>query len=64
MLPFDTPADDCYAKIRHILKVQGMPIGANDLLIAAHALSLDLILVTANVREFSRVPNLKLENWL
>jgi tRNA(fMet)-specific endonuclease VapC len=39
-------------------------IGQNDLLIAAHALALDVILVTDNVREFARVPNLKLENWL
>jgi tRNA(fMet)-specific endonuclease VapC len=41
-----------------------MPIGPNDLLIAAHALAMDLTLVTANTREFSRVPGLKLENWL
>ena len=64
ILPFTAPADDCYAEIRHNLKIQGTPIGANDLLIAAHALSLNLTLVTANVREFSRVPNLKIENWL
>jgi tRNA(fMet)-specific endonuclease VapC len=39
-------------------------MGPNDLLIAAHALSLDLTLITAKVREFSRVPSLKIENWL
>lgn len=64
ILPFTAPADDCYAEIRHNLKVQGTPIGGNDLLIASHALSLDLTLVTANIREFSRVSNLKVENWL
>ena len=64
ILPFNSPADRYYAETRHALKVQGTPIGANDLLIAAHALSLNLTLVTANVREFSLVPNLKVENWL
>ncbi|MEM8828298.1 MAG: type II toxin-antitoxin system VapC family toxin [Cyanobacteria bacterium P01_G01_bin.19] len=64
ILPFTPPADDCYAEIRHSLKIQGTPIGGNDLLIAAHALSLNLTVVTANIREFSRVPNLKVENWL
>lgn len=42
----------------------GRTIGPNDLLIAAHALALDLILVTANVEEFARVPRLAVENWL
>ncbi len=41
-----------------------MPIGPNDMLIAAQALEADLTVVTANVREFSRVPGLKVENWL
>ncbi|SJM89056.1 tRNA(fMet)-specific endonuclease VapC (fragment) [Crenothrix polyspora] len=40
-----------------------MPIGCHDLLIAAHAFSLNLIVVTANEREFSRIPDLKVENW-
>lgn len=61
---FDPPADDRYAEIRLELKRQGKPIGPNDLFIAAHALALDAILVTANEREFSRVPGLKVENWL
>lgn len=52
-----------YAEIRAFLKAQGTLIGANDMLIAAHARSLDLTLVTNNTREFHRVPNLKLENW-
>jgi tRNA(fMet)-specific endonuclease VapC len=46
------------------LERQGIPIGGNDLIIAVHALALDLILVTANVKEFSRVPDLRIENWL
>jgi len=53
-----------YAKIRTYLESQGTPISSNDLLIAAHALNLNLTVVTNNVREFSRVPNLKVENWL
>ncbi|MBE9035589.1 type II toxin-antitoxin system VapC family toxin [aff. Roholtiella sp. LEGE 12411] len=53
-----------YAKIRTYLESQGTPISSNDLLIAAHALNLNLTVVTNNVREFSRIPNLKLENWL
>lgn len=60
----EAPADRHYGKIRQQLTRQGMPIGANDLLIAAQALALDLTVVTANVREFSRVPGLKVENWL
>ena len=64
ILPFAAPADRYYAEIRQSLKIQGVPIGANDLLISAHALSLNLTLVTANVREFERVRNLKVENWL
>ncbi len=64
ILPLETPADHQYAAIRHHLTRQGTPIGSNDLLIAAHALSNNLTVVTANVREFSRVPGLKVENWL
>jgi tRNA(fMet)-specific endonuclease VapC len=52
-----------YAQIRGALKKRGTIIGANDLLIAAHARFLGLKLVTNNVREFSRVPGLKIENW-
>jgi len=61
---FDPPAGARYAEIRLELNRQGKPIGPNDLFIAAHALALDAILVTANEREFSRVPGLKIENWL
>ena len=52
-----------YAQIRAHLKVHGTMIGANDLLISAHARSLGLTLVTNNTREFGRVPKLKIENW-
>ena len=54
----------CYGEIRAKLEKQGLPIGANDTWIAAQALSHHLILVTDNVREFSRVENLNIENWL
>jgi len=64
ILPFDVPADFEYGRIRALLTAAGTPIGPVDFFIAAHALSLGLILVTANVREFSRVPGLVVENWL
>ncbi len=53
-----------YGEIRAILEQSGQPIGANDLWIAAHARSLDITLVSNNIKEFERVPELKLENWL
>jgi tRNA(fMet)-specific endonuclease VapC len=53
-----------YAEIRLHLEQRGRTIGFNDLLIAAHALALDLTLVIANVEEFARVLGLRLENWL
>ena len=58
------PADRIYGDIRWHLERAGSPIGANDLLIAAQALSDDSILVTDNTQEFERVPGLKIENWL
>ena len=58
------PADSRYAEIRLVLERQGKPIGQNDLFIAAQCLALDLTLVTDNEREFSRVPGLRIENWL
>jgi tRNA(fMet)-specific endonuclease VapC len=64
VLALDTPADLRYAELRCALERAGTPIGANDLLIAAHALALGCILVSANEREFRRVPDLTLENWL
>ncbi len=53
-----------YAQLRAQLKADGRPIGANDLWIAAQALAEQAILVTANTRKFSRVPDLRLQNWL
>ena len=61
---FDVPADETYAHVRVALEAKGTPIGANDLLIAAQALALDLTVVTDNTKEFRRVRGLKLENWL
>jgi tRNA(fMet)-specific endonuclease VapC len=62
--PFAAPADRIYGAIRADLERRGVPIGANDILIAAHALALGCILVTDNVREFSRIDGLAVENWL
>jgi tRNA(fMet)-specific endonuclease VapC len=53
-----------YSMLRNYLEKQGAPIGPNAMLIAAHALALDCTVITANDREFSRVPGLKVENWL
>ncbi len=63
ILDFDCGAADRYGEIRSGLESQGRPIGTNDLLIAAHALSCDKVLVTNNERGFSRVEGLKIENW-
>lgn len=68
VLPLEIPAFDAeaarhYGHIRTVLKRAGTPIGGNDLLIAAHALSLGLTLVTNNRREFDRVPGLACEEW-
>lgn len=62
--PFIEEADRHYARLRCALERQGIPIGQHDMLIAAHALALDATLVTANIREFARIDDLKLENWL
>ena len=64
VLPLDGDADKRYAELRTALERVGTPIGANDSLIAAHALSLGITLVTDNVGEFSRVSGLSVENWL
>jgi tRNA(fMet)-specific endonuclease VapC len=63
VIPFEVPADTIYAEIRDALTRSGQLIGPVDLFIAAHALALDLTLVTANTAEFSRVPGLRVENW-
>src|SRR6266542_7137416 len=64
ILPLEPGADYLYGDIRTALEKGGRPIGPNDLLIASQALALGLTLVTDNMREFERVPGLKLENWL
>ena len=53
-----------YGEIRTALESKGQTIGPLDMLIAAHALSLDLTIISNNIKEFSRVPNLKCENWV
>ena len=64
VLPWQEPADVTYGVLRSRLEKVGRPIGANDLLIAAQALTLDYILVTDNVKEFAPVKDLRRENWL
>ena len=64
ILSLDAPMDEAYAAIRTHLERAGIPIGGNDLLIAAQARSLGLTVITANVGEFSRVPDLPIETWL
>jgi tRNA(fMet)-specific endonuclease VapC len=62
-LPFDDAAALIYGKVRAELETKGTPIGPNDLLIAAIALANQLTLVSGNVREFSRVSGLRIEDW-
>ena len=64
ILPIEVPVDVHYAQIRAALEATGNPIGPNDLIVAAHARACDLVLVTHNESEFSRVPGLRIENWL
>jgi tRNA(fMet)-specific endonuclease VapC len=63
IMPFDDRAACCYGEIRAHLEKNGKVIGPLDLIIAAHARCLNAVLVTHNVKEFSRVPKLKVENW-
>ena len=64
VLPFETPADTAYGALRTRLEQAGTPIGGNDLLIAAQALTLGYTIVTDNEREFARIDGLPRENWL
>ena len=64
VMPVNAPVDRIYGNIRSRLERAGKPIGDYDLLIAAHALALDCILVTDDEDEFRRVPGLSVENWL
>jgi tRNA(fMet)-specific endonuclease VapC len=62
-LDFDLRAAAAYGRVRAQLEAGGTPIGPNDMLIAAHALSRGLTVVTDNTAEFGRVKGLKVENW-
>lgn len=64
VLPFDTEAAAHYGDIRASLERQGTPIGAYDMMIAAHARAHGLVVVTNNTREFTRVDGLRVEDWL
>jgi tRNA(fMet)-specific endonuclease VapC len=64
VLPFEAPADNVYGLIRTRLEQIGRPIGGNDLLIAAQAVTLGYTIVTDNEREFARIDGLLRENWL
>lgn len=63
VVSFDEQAAGVYGNIRATLEKAGTPIGAMDMLIAAHAVSLGLPLVTNNIREFSRIPGLTILDW-
>jgi tRNA(fMet)-specific endonuclease VapC len=64
VLVLEAPVDTVYGELRARLEHAGQPMGANDLLIAAHAVALGHTVVTDNEREFSRIDNLQVENWL
>lgn len=64
ILSYGDDAAKQYGSLRAFLEKQGTPIGSLDMLIAAHALSIDCILVTNNEKEFIRIPNLKIDNWV
>lgn len=64
VIPFDDKAAAHYGQIAAYLQQKGTPIGTMDMLIAAHARSQGLTVVTNNVRDFGRVPDLKIENWI
>ncbi len=63
ILPFDASAAETYGRVRTALEIAGTPIGPLDTLIASHALSLDVPIVTNNQREFRRVSGLRVEHW-
>ena len=62
--PLPINVSEFYGPLRYDLNQRGLPISANDMWIAAHALAEDAVLVTNNIREFSRIANLKVENWM
>lgn len=64
VIDFDAHAALIYGRVRDALEAKGIVVGSMDLLIGAHALSLDLILVTNNIKDFVRFPEIHLENWV
>jgi len=64
IMPYGDEAAQYYGDLRTHLEKQGTPIGSLDMLIAAHALSIGCTLVTNNEKEFIRIPNLKIDNWV
>jgi tRNA(fMet)-specific endonuclease VapC len=64
VVAWDKSAAEHYGEIRAYVEAQGLPLGAMDLMIAAHARSVGAVLVTNNTKHFRRVPRLKLENWI
>ena len=64
ILPYDDEAAQYYGNLKAHLEKQGTPIGSLDMLIAAHALSTESTLITNNEKEFIRIPNLKIDNWV
>jgi len=64
VIPWDEPAAEHYGAIRAALETKGSPIGAMDMMIAAHARSLAATLVTNNTKHFTNVPGLSIANWL
>ncbi len=64
ILPYGDEASQYYGELRAYLEKQGTPVGSLDMLIAAHALSISCTLVTNNEKEFIRIPDLKIENWV
>lgn len=64
IVPFDDSATACYADIRSKAEIKGSPVGPNDLIIAATVLSQNGVLVTNNTKEFQRIQELMVENWV
>ena len=64
ILPLEEPIDELYSKIRVSLENKGVSLSQHNLLVAAHALSLGLTVVTKNAEKFSHIEDLKVENWL
>lgn len=64
ILAYDDEAAHHYGGLRAGLEKQGTPLGSLDMLIAAHAISLNCVLITNNEKEFSRIPNLRIDNWV